>query len=378
MKILIVPSWYADRRDELGTGGIFHYEQAKELSKNNTVAIYYMFDGNLEEDFYKQNERGILTYRSKFIMNQRVRNRVRIFQAFRRIIKEFKPDIIHTHVATEAGRYVALWSSLFKIPFIVTEHSTVEVTGVDSGLAYQYAKFVYKKSSGNFCVSENLQQKLKCIFPQYIFRVIYNGIIIPEKIEFRQQYAKVGKCNIGFVAALYDREIKGLQYLLPALKEVNAKESKCILHIVGGGEFQEYFQNMVKELQLDEQVVFYGMCSKEKVYEILAQLDFLVSSSLVESFGCSIAEALLMGKPVLATRCGGPESFVTNKVGILVDKGSVEALRNGIQEMMKKIEQYDAKEIEEYAKTKFDNTIVCAKYNSYYSQIVNEGKTINS
>ena len=347
MKILIVPSWYADRRDELGTGGIFHYEQARELAKNNTVAIYYMFDGNLEEDFYEQNERGILTYRSKFIMNQRVRNRVRIFHAFRRIIKEFKPDIIHTHVATEAGRYVALWSSLFKIPFIVTEHSTVEVTGVDSGLAYQYAKFVYKKSSGNFCVSENLQQKLKCIFPQYIFRVIYNGIIIPEKIEFRQQYAKVGKCNIGFVAALYDREIKGLQYLLPALKEVNAKENKCILHIVGGGEFQEYFQNMV-------------------------------SSSLVESFGCSIAEALLMGKPVLTTRCGGPESFVTNKVGILVDKGSVEALRNGIQEMMKKIEQYDAKEIEEYAKTKFDNTIVCAKYNSYYSQIVNEGKTINS
>lgn len=369
MKILLMPSWYAGKQDILGTGGIFHYEQAKELSKYHEVAIFYPFDRSIEQDFSKETERGILTYRSKFIRQERIRNRIRIYRAFKKVVQEFKPDIVHAHVANEAGRYAALWCSVFKIPLVVTEHSTVEISGVAKGVAHLYADFVYKRTKANFCVSEDLQKKLSSIFPRYTFQTMYNGIIIPEQISEETIYRKTGYYNIGFVAALYDKEIKGLQYLMPAIKNLVLENNKIMLHIVGGGEYESYFRDMAEQLKISDNIVFYGMCAKEKVFEIVSQMDFLISASLVESFGCSIAEAMLLGKPVLATKCGGPEGFVNDKTGILVQKGSIQALQDGIIDMINSLQKFDEQSIKKYAASRFDNRIICKKYSEVYTRI---------
>ena len=375
MNILIVPSWYTTHDDIMGNGGIFHYEQAKELAKNYRVAIYYPFDRTLKKDFAESEERGLATYRSKFIPSQRIRNRVRIYKAFKHIIEEFKPDIVHTHVATEAGRYAALWCSMFHIPFVVTEHATVEISGVDKkGLVQCYANFVYGRSKGNFCVSEDLRNKLSTIFPKYKFQVMYNGIDMPEHIERTKRYRVEGYHNIVFVAALYDAEIKGLQYLLPAIQKLIQQSCPIIFHLVGGGEYEEYFRSMAEKLGIADHVVFYGYCEKQKVYEIVGQMDFLVSASLVESFGCSIAEALLLGKPVIATRCGGPEGFVKDEVGVLVDKGSMQALYDGILTMIESKDNFQENRIRAYAQKRFDNHTICDKYTHIYSDIINKTK----
>lgn len=381
MRILMVPSWYAAKDDSLGLGGIFHYEQAKELSVRHEVAIFCPFDRSLTEDFSEGTERGILTYRSRFVPKERVRNRIRIYRAFKKAVQEFKPDIVHTHVATEAGRYMALWCSVFHIPFVVTEHSTVEISGVDRGLAHLYADFVYKRSRGNFCVSEDLQRKLSAIFPIQQFHVIYNGIILPEnvrkdaKISDYRENNNTG-CHMVMVAALYDEKIKGLQYLFQAIRMLKDKEQAennkqfVTLHIVGGGEYQQHFEKMARDMEIEDRVIFHGMCDKQKVYEIVSQMDFLVSASLVESFGCSIAEALLLGKPVLATRCGGPEGFVTNQVGRLVEKGSAEALYNGILEMIQCLDSFQKQDIQKYAYERFDNRVICRKYEKEYQKVL--------
>lgn len=370
MKILIVPSWYTSHDDIMGTGGIFHYEQAREMAREHTVAIYYPFDRTLTGDFQEKVERGILTFRSKFLTRQRLRNRIRIYKAFRYIFKEFHPDIVHTHVATEAGRYAAFWCGVFRFPFVVTEHGTVEISGVNKGLAHVYAGFVYRKSKANFCVSEDLQRKLSAIFPQYSFRLMYNGIQVPKEINEARSYRRGACWNIVLVAALYDEKIKGLQFLFPAIKKLIQEGYEMVLHIVGSGGYEEYFHKMAEGLGISEYIIFYGNCEKQKVYEIVSQMDFLVSSSLTESFGCSMAEALLLGKPVLATRCGGPEGFVTEDVGILVDKGSQEALYEGILEMLQRKDEFVKEEIQEYARERFDNSIICRRYVKIYQDSI--------
>lgn len=370
MRILIVPSWYTSHDNIMGNGGIFHYEQAREMAKEHTVAIYYPFDRTITEDFQAEEERGILTFRSRFQDQQRIRNRIRIYRAFRYIIKEFHPDIVHTHVATEAGRYTALWCGTFGIPFVVTEHSTVEVSGVAKGVAHAYARFVYGQSKVNFCVSEDLQCKLSAIFPQYIFKVMYNGVHMPRVVGASCSYRREGCCNIALVAALYDEKIKGLQFLLPAVQKVIENGHHVILHIVGSGEYEEYFHKMAESLNISEYVIFHGECKKQKVYEIVDQMDFLVSASLVESFGCSMAEALLLGKPVLATKCGGPEGFVNDQVGVLVEKGSIEALQNGILKLLCEKDKFDKERIRNYAKERFDNKYICQKYVSTYQRVL--------
>lgn len=77
-----------------------------------------------------------------------------------------------------------------------------------------------------------------------------------------------------------------------------------------------------------------------------------------------------MGKPVLVTRCGGPEGFVNEKVGILVDKGSAQALYEGMLEMLRRKEWFNGKEIKNYARERFDNGIICDRYIDVYRDII--------
>ena len=380
MRIVIAPSWYTTKADPLGTDGSFHYDLAKELSKDHDVSVFYPFDRSLTDDFSESTERGLLVYRSRFVPGERVRNRIRIYRAFKKMVQKFRPDIVHTHVATEAGRYMALWCSVFRIPFIVTEHSTVEVSGVEKGLAHLYAGFVYKRSLRNYCVSEDLQHKLSVIFPNMRFRVIYNGIITPDEIQETAKTSDYRRNRAGYhialVAALYDEKIKGLQYLFRAVRMLKDQEQSgggmqpVALHVVGGGDYQQYFEKMAKDMEIEDHVIFYGMCDKPEVYDIVSQMDFLVSASLVESFGCSMAEALLLGKPVLATRCGGPEGFVTSQVGRLVEKGSAQALYEGILEMIRCLDSFESEKIRQYAYERFDNRVISKKYEGVYQKVL--------
>lgn len=58
MRILIVPSWYTSHDNIMGNGGIFHYEQAREMAKEHTVAIYYPLTGRLQKIFKQKKREG--------------------------------------------------------------------------------------------------------------------------------------------------------------------------------------------------------------------------------------------------------------------------------------------------------------------------------
>ena len=79
---------------------------------------------------------------------------------------------------------------------------------------------------------------------------------------------------------------------------------------------------MAKDMEIDDVITFHGRFTKAQVYDLLSDMDFMASSSLVESFGCSIAEGAMFGCPAVVTRCGGVESIVNDKTGLVVDKGN--------------------------------------------------------
>lgn len=367
-----MPSWYAGKNDEMPLGGIFHYEQAKELGKKCKVAIYYPFDKSLKQENISGIERGVLTYRSYFNRRHRFFNIIRMIKTFKKINKEFQPEIIHAHVATEVGRYALVLSKLFRKPLIVTEHSTMECSGVSKGIGKIYGKLVYSHSKYNICVSEDLQYKLQTTFPRCKFHTIYNGIIKPNRSHNQNFYRIPNKVNIVLVAALYSPDIKGIQYVLPAIRKLLNEGYNLIFHIVGDGEYREYFERMAEEYEIRNNCIFYGACSKQKVFDIIDQMDFLISASLAESFGCSLAEAMMLGKPVIATRSGGPESFVNEDVGILIDKGDETAIVNGLRKMINMFDRYDSEKIRNFAYEKFEMGKICDCYLKLYHNMINK------
>ena len=120
---------------------------------------------------------------------------------------------------------------------------------------------------------------------------------------------------IGIVGRL--DPVKGHKDFLQAASIVLKNIPDIRFVIVGDGELREQLQEYVKELNIKDKVIFLGHCNN--VIEIVAVFDLLAVTSLSEGFSIAIAEAMALGKPVVATRIGGiPDVVEDGKSGILV------------------------------------------------------------
>lgn len=375
MNVLMMVTWYTPRGAEKLEAGVFHYEQAMQLKKYCNVAIYFPFDQNMEEEETSGEEWGIMTYRSKYIPKRILYAKKRIKSSMKQIMEEFKPDIIHAHCGNAAGYYAVAEGKRYHIPIIVTEHTPNAISHVDKmGFSHFFAKKAYSNSKANICVSDFSKKELSMVFPKCNFEVIYNGIIVPN-VEYKEKKHYVnGAVNIVIVAVLYDLEIKGLKYLLKALEQLKKKNKKIVLHHIGGGQYLPYFRNMAQELGIEDICIFHGECTREELYEIVNEMDFFVSASMVECSGVSVQEAMLLGKPVLGTTSGGVDSLVPKEAGIIVERGSADALEKGILKMIDRIEMFDKNVIQEYAYHNFKIENITERYMQLYNKVVNTSK----
>ena len=369
MKILMIPTWYSPRDAKVMSAGIFHYEQAMALKKYAETAVYFPYDMSFDGGFTQGEEHGLLTFRR----GRRLAFLRPIYYVldYLRICKSFKPDIIHGHVALAAGLPAVLLGKLFKVPVVITEHNPMEMMGFENASRVDFAKKMYDGSNANVCVSRNQMERLQEYFPEENFQLIHNGVYDPESFEKDgENYVVEGCTNACIVAAFYSKDIKGYQYLIPAIKELVDTGENIVLHICGGGDYLEYYQDMAKELGIEKNCIFYGQCDKKKMYSIMKQMDFIISASLFESAGVTVQEAQLLSKPVLVTKSGGANSLVTEESAIVVEKGSVEALVNGIKQMQSVLSTFDAEKIREYALSQFEMDQVSQKYMEVYTSIL--------
>lgn len=375
MKVLMIASWYSPKEAPVMTAGVFHYEQSMALKQYCETALYFPYDTTLQTDFAKGEERGLLTYRRRMggVSIPKVSaliHQMHILSDLKRICEDFQPDVIHAHCGIPAGRIAVRFAKKHGYPVVITEHCPMEQLPVDNPRAKEKLHYAYRNSAANICVSKDSMERLQAHFPDCKFQVIYNGILAPETMELEKEtYAKEGKINCCIVAAFYSKDIKGYQYLLPAIAKLKAEGVPVMLHICGGGDYFEYYVNLAKELDIEDCVIFYGNCSKVKVYSIVSQMDFNISASLFECSGVSVEEALLLGKPMLVTRSGGANSLVTDDVAIVVDKGSTQALVDGIKQMSQQLKTFDAKVIRAYAEENFEIDHVSRQYMALYEQI---------
>lgn len=370
LNVLMITTWYSPSDAEVMTAGVFHYEQSMALEKYCNMALYYPYDVDLQCDFMKKTERGLLTYRSRKYTGK-IKKYLLWLRDFRKIYKEFKPDILHAHVGAGAGILAKIFGKIFGIPVVVTEHNPIELMNLESSRNKRLYHLAYHHSKANVCVSADSMKRLQQHFPNEQFQVIHNGIMNPDSLTTSEvRYAKDGRINCCIVAAFYSKDIKGYQYLIPAMKELLDKGVPITLHICGGGDYFEYYVDMAKELGISENCIFYGNCDRSKVYDIVRQMDFNISASIFECSGVSVQEAMLLGKPLVVTKSGGANSLVTSDTAIVVDRESISALVDGIEQMIKRLSEFDANMIKEYAFVNFEIDEVSKKYVELYDKIV--------
>lgn len=161
-------------------------------------------------------------------------------------------------------------------------------------------------------------------------RVIPHGIPLPKE---RPAFLPVvgGKVKFYYVGRIC--YVKGIHILLEAFSTINRPEIE--LHLIGGASNKHearYMSNLKKQYCLDKRIVWHDKISPEAVYEATRNYHVSTSATFLETFGLNIAEALALGKPVLATRSGGGEMQIKDGVnGWLVQTNDVETLSNRIE-----------------------------------------------
>jgi glycosyltransferase involved in cell wall biosynthesis len=95
-------------------------------------------------------------------------------------------------------------------------------------------------------------------------------------------------------------------------------------------------------------------------------------NSRFETFSLICAEAMSCGKPVLATRCGGPDDFVTGETGILIEPDNDLQLRDNFRHMLFHYGDYDSEMVKRHAEQYFSAGIVSEGFDKMYDAVMKQ------
>ena len=117
-----------------------------------------------------------------------------------------------------------------------------------------------------------------------------------------------------------------------------------------------------------------GLRPREEIAQRLSDSDCFVLASVSETFGVSYLEALSCGVPVIATRCGGPECFVNDHNGMMVEPDDVDALSSAMLTMYCNDGSYNREAIAAQIRENYSSQAVASRLMQEYQQLIGAEK----
>ena len=313
-------------------------------------------------------------------------NDYKAYKEIKQIIKEFKPDIVHTHASKAGllGRLAAKHSGVEIIIHTFHGHVFHSYFGkFKTNIFKILERYLALKSNKIIAISNKQKQELSIehkIASENKFIVIplgfdltkFTNITTEQRNNFRKKY------NISdndFVISIVGRlvPIKNHKLFIDSIKQLKQKTNKSIrTFIVGGGELYEELINYTKYIGLSvskgTNISDINFTSWQKETELIyAGSDIVALSSLNEGTPVSLIEAQACGKPVVSTKVGGVEDIVTDKKTAILCANTVNDFANALNKI---IENYN-----QYKKNSMENiNIISQKYS--YNRLVNDIKNL--
>lgn len=279
------------------------------------------------------------------------------FQAYVRV--HGRPDILHAHVALEAGTAAREIAKANGLEYVLTEHSTEIMRGDLSPERQAIAEAVYRDARVVITVSKALAKRVRAICPAASIRVIPN-LVRDDVFARRGPSAASGKgFRVVSIGALVPH--KRTRVAIEALGRLPAAlRSQITYSIVGDGPERGALELLASDAGVRTQ--FHGGLSHDRAMSILAHADLFLHPSALETFGVVLAEAMALGLPSVATRCGAPEEIVEPETGVLVDVDDVESMRSAIEDILGAIDAWRKRSasIADHARGRFHEKVVTA------------------
>lgn len=383
LKVLFLCSWYPNK-DNLTVGNFIQKHAEAANIYNDVIVLAIVASKNTQTiEIVETSTNGlkeIVVYYPKkdsfFTIGNKISGLLSHIKAFRLGYKRVqerlgKPDILHLNVTYPMG----IWAKWLKrkegIPYVITEHSN----GFHLNGDHAYSKTILNLSKSVFAdasmilpVSEDLKRNLEQLAPKAKFRIISN--VVNETIFTLVQKPQTKTKKFIHISTGYDPQ-KNLSGIITVLHAIYKIRQDFQLTIISDGDV-DYAKQLVNDYNLTEKIFFQGTKSTEEVANFMTQSDALVLFSNYENFPCVIAEAFMVGIPVISTKINGIPEHVHAWNGILVEKGNEQELNTAITQFLDNNFVYDAKKLHKYAVDNFGYQAVGSAFNSVYHKILND------
>lgn len=317
-------------------------------------------------------------------LNKKPGNDPGMFVRLYSMLKELKPDILHTrNLAALEGQFVGALSGVSAR--VHGEHGRDNPADL-SGKNWKYNSI--RKAARHFvheyiCVSRDLKAWLHHsvgVAEKHIHQ-IYNGVdtqrFRPRNLNEPGDFPAGFATNDSFVIGTVGRmtPVKDHVTLIQAFSAIAGIIPKARLVIVGDGSERKRCQQLSSDLGISDMVWFPG--ERNDVPCLMQSMDVFVLPSISEGISNTILEAMASGLPVIATRTGGNVELVEEgHTGLLTPVGDVHKLALALIDFYKAddMRREYGKNARSLVERTFSLSSMAAAYSNVYEQVLQNKK----
>jgi glycosyltransferase involved in cell wall biosynthesis len=282
------------------------------------------------------------------------------------------PDVIHAHNAHLAGMLASRIKKTYKVPYVLTEHSSAYARGQAPPGDMSYIREAFRNAGRRIVVSPQLGRVLEdvvgdSVLPwHWVPNILEADFEQPVEVvanQFRERPFRF--LNVGALI-----EVKAQDDLLTAFAQKFGGNREVELRIVGAGPLKEKLETLAEVLHIAPQLTFLGELSHHAVRAEMRACDVYVHSSYYETFGVVLIEALACGKPIVATASGGPDCIVTRDNGLLARTRDVASLGGAMIDLRENIGHYSAERIRQDCISRFGSEAIVSQLTNIYAAVI--------
>ncbi len=311
---------------------------ANELSKNHSVIVF-------APDYHRPYEEN-LSLPFKVVRAKSIaftKNECWAFPSLtaklKKELKEFKPDVIHTHTIGMMAGFANAYGKKNNVPIVCTVHTKFRycyknVLKLDILVKILLAHVIKRANKADrVCsVCNSMAEELKSYgLKNKKVTVIRNGYEKSGDGQIKKQTNE--KFTLLFVGLL--AEYKNVAFSLNCLKELKKRRSDFVFYVVGRGPQEKKIKILAQKLGLNENVIFTGaITDKEKLQKVYRESDLFLFTSLIDNDALVLMESAQCNTPSLVIEnTGSAERFINDQTGFIV-KNDEKAVADKIEELM--------------------------------------------
>ena len=283
-----------------------------------------------------------------------------------------RPDLIHAQAVYPGGAAAVALGKEYGIAVGLIEHLgpfPPPTLCLASGQVMPLVADTYAGASLCSAVSQSLADRVRQLGLADEVTVLPN--FLPDLFGSVVEQQRPAERGFSFLSVGGPSHAKGTDVLLRALAKVSPDVT---LRVVGDSPEMTFFQQLAADLGVFQRVQWLGAVPRDQMSELYQACDAFVLPSQGETFGIAFIEALAFGKPLIATRCGGPEDIVNAGNGLLVPLNSVDDLVVAMMDMVANAELYKPEALREDFLARFSASAALARIEAWYLAVIRTGE----